>query len=119
MNQGPQPAVLFDRSAALDRIGGDEELLQEIANLFLEEYPNLIHEIRAAVLSRDADALERGAHSLKGSVANFEAHAAVEVSLRLESMGRSGNLEQAKAALVELEAVFEALDPALRNLSAR
>lgn len=118
MNQGPQHALLFDRSAALERIGGDEELLQEIADLFLEEYPVLIKEIRNAVASRNAESLERSAHSLKGSVANFEARAAMEAAFRLESMGRTHNLDQAGQALLDLEAALEALDPALRDVSA-
>jgi HPt (histidine-containing phosphotransfer) domain-containing protein len=117
MNQGSQAAQLLDRTAALDRIGGDEELLREIAGLFLSEYPSLIAEIRVAVQIGDARALERSAHSLKGSVANFEACAAVDAAFRLESMGRNGNLDQTASALAALEAAFEALHPALIDLS--
>jgi len=109
--------MVLDRSAALDRVGGDEELLREIASLFLSEYPSLMQEVRDAVQKRDPSALERSAHSLKGSVANFEAHDAVRASFRLESMGRTKNLDGVVAALVDLEAAFQALEPALVNLS--
>ena len=117
MNQQPQSATLFDRSAALDRIGGDEELLREIAGLFLSEYPQLIQEIRVAIESVNAQALERNAHSLKGAVANFEARAAVNAAFRLESIGRSGNLDQAAVAFTDLELAFAELQPVLLNLS--
>src|SRR4051794_857691 len=117
MTEGSQSAMVIDRSAALDRVGGDEELLREIAGLFLEEYPSLIQEIRVAIEKGDAHALERSAHSLKGSVANFEATAAVSAAFRLESLGRSKNLEHAGEALVALDVAFEALHPVLINLS--
>src|SRR5215217_6800948 len=117
MNSSSNPTMALDRSAALDRVGGDEELLREIASLFLSEYPVLVQEIRDAVERRDALALERSAHSLKGSVANFEAHAAVSASFRLEAIGRSKDLDQVATALAELDAAFRALEPALVDLT--
>jgi HPt (histidine-containing phosphotransfer) domain-containing protein len=117
MYEGPKPAILFDRSAALDRLGGDEQLLREIASLFLAEYPALIDAIRSAVQRRDAHALERSAHALKGSVSNFDASAAVNAAFQLESIGRSGNLEHANAALEQLEAAFSDLKPILAGVA--
>ena len=117
MKPGFQPTMLLDRSAALERIGGDEDLLKEIAGLFLAEYPVLIEGIRVALERGDAEALERSAHNLKGSVANFEARPAVEAALRLEAMGRNRNLDRAWSALTELEEVLRVLHPELINLS--
>jgi two-component system sensor histidine kinase/response regulator len=118
MYEGPKPAMVFDRSAALERLGGDEQLLREIASLFLAEYPALIDAIRSAVQRGDAYSLERSAHALKGSVANFEASAAVNAAFRLESIGRSGNLQDAGAGLQQLEAVFADLQPILAGVAA-
>lgn len=119
MKPGFQADMLLDRSAALERIGGDEELLREIAGLFLAEYPALMQDIRIALERGDPEALERGAHRLKGSVANFESRPAVEAALRLEAMGRIRNLDRAPSALTELEAVLRALHPELISLSNR
>jgi len=116
MKPGFQPTMLFDRTIALERIGGDEELLKEIAGIFLAEYPALIQDIRIALAKSDPEALERSAHSLKGSVANFEARPAVEAALKLEAMGRAGKLDRAQAALTELEAILDALQPELVQL---
>jgi two-component system sensor histidine kinase/response regulator len=117
MNQEPETAPLLDRSAALERIGGDEELLREIARLFLSEYPLLIQEIRLAIENGDTEALERSAHSLKGSVANFEARCAVDAAFRLEALGRNRSLDRVGPALADLEAAFESLNPELKRLS--
>jgi len=88
---------------ALARVGGDEELLHEIAVLFLHECPRALLEIHQALAGEDAGKLESAAHSLKGSVANFGASAAVAAAFRLEQMGRAQQLLEAPAALRELE----------------
>jgi HPt (histidine-containing phosphotransfer) domain-containing protein len=110
--------VLLDRKVALSRVGGDVELLREIAGLFLETYPELLTEIHTAADSGDARALERSAHGLKGSVANFGAPAAVEAAMLLETLGRTHKLEDAGRALKNLEAALAALHPALEALQA-
>ena len=110
--------VRLDYAVALERLGGDEELLQEVAGLFLEEYPTLMAEIHAAVQTGNAHRLERAAHSLKGSVSNFGADCAVQAALGLETIGRSGDLAGAKEALVELEAVMAKLHPSFEQIAA-
>jgi CheY-like chemotaxis protein len=94
---------VIDRRAILDRVGGDTELLTEIASLFLEDCPKLLSEIRQAFQQGDLEHLEKAAHALKGSVSNFGADAAVEAALRVESMGRSRDLTEAPQAIVRLE----------------
>ncbi|MEO8131290.1 MAG: Hpt domain-containing protein [Bryobacteraceae bacterium] len=116
MRPGIQHAMLFDRSTALERIGGDVVLLKEIAGIFLAEYPALIQDIQIALAKADPSALERSAHSLKGSVANFEARPAVEAAMKLEAMGRSGKLDGAQAAFAELESILRSLEPELLQL---
>ena len=42
-------AAVFDQAAALARVEGDEELLAELAGLFLEEAPGLLAQMREAL----------------------------------------------------------------------
>jgi two-component system, sensor histidine kinase and response regulator len=100
---------LLDRASALARVGGDLDLLKEIAALFLDEYPRELDEIRTALASGDAHTLERSAHGLKGAVANFGAQAAVDAAFQLEQFGRAGKLEQVPAVLTELERALACL----------
>ncbi len=97
------PQSSLDRRLALSRVGDDLELLREIADLFLEECPRALLELHQALAGADALKLENAAHSLKGSVANFGASAAVDAAFRLEQMGRAGQLVEAPAALHALE----------------
>ena len=112
-DKGCMPSIL-DREAALDLLGGDEELLKEIEHLFLDQYPVLLSKIQDAVALDDARQLEAAAHTLKGSVYNLAAHAAAEDALQLELLGRSGDLKQAAPALERLEASLSALACALK-----
>ena len=106
----------FDHELALARVGGDSELLKEIAVLFLENYQAWLEELRKAGSAGDGDALQRAAHGLKGSVANFGAHDAVAASVRLENLGRSGNLSGVEESLAALDAALETLRGDLENL---
>jgi len=107
----------LNSAVALERLGGDEELLREVASLFLDEYPALMVEIREAVAARDAKALERAAHTLKGSVSNFGADAAYNAAFVLEMMGRSRNLAEVERGLTELDEALQYIHPALLELA--
>ena len=103
----PEPSL--DRPLELSRVGGDLELLREIAGLFLDECPRALLELHQALAGEDAAKLENAAHSLKGSVANFGAPAAVAAALRLEQMGRAQQLLEAPEALRALEQALSAV----------
>ncbi len=104
-------------AVALERLGGDEELLREVARLFLDEYPALMVEIREAVTALDADGLQRAAHTLKGSVSNFGADAAYNAAFVLEMMGRTRDLAQVERGLAELDEALQYIHPALLELA--
>jgi len=94
---------VFDRNAVLDRVEGDRELLQEIVGLFFDEIPGLLSAIQESVTRRDAKALARAAHTLKGAVSNLDAQEAFAAALRLEVLGHSGDLTNVEEAYAELE----------------
>jgi len=103
------PAPTFDGNAMLERFGGDGELLGELAQIFLEDCPTRLSAIKAGLERRDAVALQEAAHALRGSVANFGAVQAVEAALKLELMGKAGDLTGAPAAFVDLQHAIAAL----------
>ncbi len=116
MEQSAFTLDIFDRTLALSRVGGDAELLKEIALLFLEDYPQSLRELREAIETGDAKRVERAAHGLKGSVSNFGARTAVEAAYRIETMGRAEQLTGVEPALRMLERALAALRPNLEAL---
>jgi PAS domain S-box-containing protein len=109
----------LDEALALSRVGGDVELLKEVVELFLDDYPSTFEKIKGAVARRDATALEHAAHSLKGSVSTFGANRAFEAAFTLEKQGRSGDLTDARDGLLQLEQALEALRPELLLLQTK
>ena len=109
--------LLFDREAALARVGDDEELLTELVKIFLDDYPNSMNDIEDAVARQDSPLLERAAHTLKGAVANFGADAVVKEAFELERQGRSGDLSNAGENLNRLHEVIRKLDYELRPIA--
>ena len=107
---------VFNLAEALDRVEGDVELLIEMVDLFLEEYPRMLAEVEHAIAASNAQALQHAAHALKGSVSNFAAYGATEASLALEKMGRQQDLTHAATTLAMLKHELACLSPALGTL---
>ena len=112
----PPPPPAFDVAAALDRVDGDVELMKELAGLFLDECPQRMADIHAAILRRDPSDLKKSAHVLRGSVANFGAQAATEAARRLETAGRDQDWGDVEPAWAALEEAIAGLTPALAEL---
>jgi PAS domain S-box-containing protein len=112
-----EPANVWDRTKALAHVGGDQELLRELAALFLMECPQRLADVREAVSRADASKLQLAAHTLKGAVSNFAAPSARDAAQRLESMGQRGNLDGAAEAVAALETELEMLRPTLAALT--
>jgi len=88
----------MEMSKLLDHAGGDRELARELIDLFLEDCPRMLSEVREAIDRSDSQALQRAAHALKGSAAVFGPCSMAEAALRLEGIGASGELDQAEEA---------------------
>ena len=106
----------FDKSYALSRVEGDEELLSEIASLFLDDYPRLLGGIHEAIEAGDSEALERTSHTLKGALGNLVEPLEHKSVAQLEKMGRDGELANAQPAYSDLEARLARLKPELERL---
>ncbi len=81
-----------------DPLANDPELRKELAAMFLEDGPQQLAAVRAAMTNHDAPALKETAHKLKGSVGVFRDQAAFEAALRMEHIGRDAEWPAAEAA---------------------
>jgi PAS domain S-box-containing protein len=106
----------LDRTAMLERVEGDHELLVEILNLFLEDAPRLLTAMHEALEQGDINVLERSAHSMKGAASNFSALVTAAAAANLEKRAGRGDKESSKAALATLEAAVNRLLPRLAEI---
>lgn len=102
----PLPAVmpaLFDPAQMLRNIGGDQDLLTQLIDLFLERQADIMTSIRQALSEGDAVTVERVAHTLKGTAANLCAPEVALAAGQLEAVGRLGALHDAPPVYAHLE----------------
>jgi len=111
-------ATLLDWERALENTDGSEDLLLELAEMFIAECPEMMREVRSAINAGDASALQLAAHTLKGSVRIFAMATAVEAARRLEEMGASGDLSDADAGWNTLRLEVDRLTAALADKAA-
>jgi signal transduction histidine kinase/DNA-binding response OmpR family regulator len=107
INATPSSKADFDFNVFLEKTEGDMNIAREVIEIFLEESVRQISAIREAIVRQDSQALERAAHSLKGSIAYFDEQAAFDDALRLEEMGHNNEIAKAQEVAVILEQKVE------------
>jgi len=106
----PAPSVPpIDLAQALDDLGGEKALLEDITALFLADAPVSIDQLRTAIARGDAGQTREIAHSLKGAVAALGATTAYAIAAELEAMGHAGDLQGAAAVLHRLDDEIHAI----------
>lgn len=115
---GPQDADqdVIDRDRLLEYAGGSAEAMKELVDLFAVECPKLMKAVRETIDRNAASDLQRAAHTLKGSILIFGARRPAEAALRLETMGREGNLTGVEQAWSTLGKEVERLLAMLADL---
>jgi two-component system, sensor histidine kinase and response regulator len=110
------PDAAFDSAVALNYVGGDRELLDELLTIFTQDAPTRLEAIRRALAANgDATELVREAHTLKGSLKVIGAMPAARLAQDLEEMARSGQRDDAGKTAAALE---REMDRLLQCLSA-
>ena len=105
----------FDADEFLSRLGGDDALAVEMVEIFAAESPGMLAALRTGIDANDANAVQRAAHNLKGSVSVFGGRPATRSAQALEGMGREKSLAGARAAMATLEREVERLNRALAS----
>ncbi len=110
----PAPAM-FDAQALLARVGGRQELLQDMLRLFLDTQPARMEELRQASASLDMQRLSRVAHTLAGSFSTMSMDAAALLSREIHRDATQDAPQAAQAAVARLEQAFGQLMQQLQS----
>jgi signal transduction histidine kinase/CheY-like chemotaxis protein/HPt (histidine-containing phosphotransfer) domain-containing protein len=108
--------IAWDIAQTLERLGGDEMLLREVLQIFLDGAPTRIATLRQAVTEQNPEVLEKAAHSLKGELGYLGISALSQQARELEEMGRNRDLQKAATVLVEFENGISAVLNQMRDL---
>jgi HPt (histidine-containing phosphotransfer) domain-containing protein len=79
---------------------GEPDVLREVLATFLTDAPGRVAAITNAIQCKDAHALLRAAHTLKGAAASIGASGVQGRCCELESAARTGDVDQGAATLV-------------------
>ncbi len=110
---------VLDAQATIERLGGDTQLLRQLAALFLEDGPRLLARVKKALESGDSNALNQAVHTIKGAIGNFVAPVSLDAARTLETHVRRQDLQGAAGALRELEREVSTLQLALSEFAPR
>jgi PAS domain S-box-containing protein len=102
------PALEAKVMAELRELLGDQapQVLGELIDLYLQTAGSLLEEMRLAVQGQDENSLYKAAHTLKPGSHHLGAVSLAELCGELETIGRSGQLDEAAAKFAELEVEF-------------
>jgi CheY-like chemotaxis protein len=108
----------WDPSTTLEQLGGDETLLQEVIDIFLEEAPKHLAALRVAVEQGIAATVETTAHTLKGEFGYLCVPGISQRASQIEEMGRSNDIRGAAGLLPQFELDIRGLFTAIRSAKA-
>lgn len=94
----------------------DKEIVNEIINIYITEYPERMAKLEELINIGDLDQIYKTAHSLKGVTANFFDKESEELARVIEEKGRAGDASNLKDLFIQLKASTDKLVAELENL---
>ena len=110
-------AGVLDRDRLFNLVGGDGNLVAELAQLFLEDGPRRLADIKNALETEDHDALRMAAHTLKGSAGSICGRRTADAARQVEQLAEAKDVSGARHAFAALRREVTELLEALRTLS--
>jgi len=107
----------WNKAEALARIDGDEDLLAELCQIFLQESPKLLEKLRRAVTDGDFETVMKTAHSLKGESSYLGAARAAQAARQLEQVGQERNQDAVTQTFAVLEREIADLNLSLKDMA--
>ena len=95
----PTSEVVYDKEDALHRVGGDEETLREIHQIFLTDAARQMEILQELLEQGDTAGLRGQAHSLKSASGSVGARAMQRLAQQIEDAGKQEKLEDAMPLL--------------------
>jgi signal transduction histidine kinase/CheY-like chemotaxis protein/HPt (histidine-containing phosphotransfer) domain-containing protein len=106
-------SAAWNAMLTLNRLEGDEELLAEVVEIFLEEAPRQLAGLQMAIEGQTAESGAEIAHSLKGELSYFGNLEVSERARRLEDLARRKDFAAMAAEFaafaIQVEAVMQSM----------
>jgi CheY-like chemotaxis protein len=110
--------LIWNCNEALKRLDGDEALLRELIQVFLDEVPQQLAKLQHALETGDLETIERSAHSIKGELNCLGLTEAAQRARDLERAGHERALPPAAELFPVLKSDVAAAASAMQNMLA-
>lgn len=97
------PAAKSATAQLEEDFGGDVEMVLMVVDVFIETVPDLVTKLKAALDKSDLVGAGRGAHSLKGALAQVQDDVGRDLAFTIETACKEGQHATAMAAFPDLE----------------
>lgn len=94
----------IDIDEALERVMGNEMLLERVMGMFLDD--THFDQLREAITANDKDKAIAAAHSLKGTSGNLSMKPLFEIANKQLSLLREGSWDEAVALMPQLDTAY-------------
>jgi HPt (histidine-containing phosphotransfer) domain-containing protein len=108
-------SVCWDRSRALDAVGGDEDFLSELAGIFCAACPTLLKSLEDSISAKDLFSAAETAHLLGRAAQNLAAPGVMQAAITVETMARRKETEELRNACYTLRQEASRLVDALQD----
>jgi two-component system, sensor histidine kinase and response regulator len=102
----------------LTRVENDRDLLDELIEIFKEEFPRLLQSLQQFIACGDMKNVEATSHALKGMLSGLSVTRAAAIASRLEQLARDGKTSELTEVLAVLEREVTDLLPELDTYTA-
>ena len=109
----------FDRSFALEQVGGSERLLDELIELFLDRAPDQLKRVQAGIDQADSQSTARSAHLLNGTLSQFLGSETLAPLHELERLGKAGRIDEASKQFLVVKRLADDLLNAMSRARSR
>ncbi len=100
----PETVKIWDSEYFADQLGNDHEIINEILDHVLDDWPNQLEELRTDILNEfEIEKIQRQAHALKGGGANIRAEEFMNIAHEIEN---SNDLKESEVLLQKLEKAY-------------
>ncbi len=102
-------ALNWDKKFALDQAADDEELLQELIDIFKKSCSDDYQALKKSITEKDSEKTCAAAHSIKGAAASLGIIGIRDIASEIETDSRSGSLATAQNRIDDLEELLQQL----------
>jgi signal transduction histidine kinase/CheY-like chemotaxis protein len=106
-SQEDKSEPVFDYASAMEMMNNNEVLLKDLLKYFLDNVPENLKDLKAAITEKDSKQAERLSHTLKGMGANLSAKQFAKTALQAERDFADGKFENSEDLVLKLQNDFE------------